>query len=335
MGRAPGRKFGIRAGPVGPRLEPTRRELPDRVRFPRPRLRGVVRGPVPCHIHAITATRGRPAMKLFDDSLNPIGVVRSDHVTREAMPLGGAPAILEFFPEFETALDAVERSSHILVLGWLHRADRTVLVSRRMRIDPDVPLMGVFASRSPDRPNPVSVSVVPLLRRERRRLFVGRLDLIDGTPLLDLKSYNPGWDGVFGARRQKPVRQSALPDRMLAGFLSRDLENHFGPDPAPPEALIGLAAVFVAIREFDVDARDQRLSVRINRSDGSLDAVVGLMGGTFSSGRVTLDMDGGPLRFRFTFEGRGLALTPKEGKSGVFAEDPAHWIGDGFHAVRH
>ncbi len=262
--------------------------------------------------------------------LNPIGFVRCDHPTRDAIPLIGAPAILETLPGFEPALDAIERSSHILVLAWLHRADRTVLVARPRRVDPGAPSMGVFASRSPDRPNPVSMSVVPLVRREGLRLHVDHLDLIDGTPLLDLKSYNPGWDGVFGARRDKRVRQSALPDELLAGFLRRDLENHLGPVPAPPAAITGLAAVFAAIREFDVDARDPRLSVWMNRCDASLDAVIGLMGGTFSSGRVTLEPLAGPARFRFGFEGRELMLVEYEGTAAVLAE-PRRWVAEAFY----
>lgn len=264
-----------------------------------------------------------------DLCLRPIGVVHSDPVARTDVPLVGGPAVLEVLPEFEPALDGVERSSHILVLAWLHRADRGVLVARPRRIDPGGPSMGVFASRSPDRPNPVSVSVVPLLRREGRRLFVEHLDLIDGTPLLDVKSYNPGWDGVFGARREKRVRQSALPDAVLAGFLRRDLQNHLGPVPASPQAALGLVAVFVAIREFDVDARDPRLSVRVNRCDGSLDAVIGLMGGTVSSGRITLVSADGPARFRFAFEGRALDLVARQGVAAV-PDDPTRWAAEAF-----
>lgn len=265
-----------------------------------------------------------------DRVLDPIGVVRCGHPTRGSIPLVGGPAVLEVRPEFGPALDAVERSSHILVLAWLHRSDRTVLVARPRRIDPGAPVMGVFASRSPDRPNPVSVSVVPLVRREGLRLFVEHLDLIDGTPLLDIKSYNPGWDGVFGARREKRVRQSALPDDVLAGFLRRDLENHLGPVTAPDEARVGLAAVFVAVREFDVDARDPRLTVEVNRCDGALDALIGLMGATFSSGRVRAVPEDGPARFRFMFEGRELLLVAREGTS-LPPGDPGAWVGDAFY----
>ncbi len=269
-------------------------------------------------------------MSAPDLVLEPIGIVHGPHSSREAIPLGGGPAVLEVFPDCGTALDGIERSSHIVVLAWLHRADRSVRVARPRRIDPDAPLQGVFATRSPDRPNPVSVSVVPLLRREGLRLFVDHLDLVDGTPLVDLKTYNPGWDGVFGARTVKRVRQSAIPDALLASFLRRDLDNHLGPVPVPPGAMAGLAAVFAAIREFDADARDPRLSACVVACDASLDAVIGLMGGTFASGRVAIATAPGAPRFLFSFEGRTLALDLRDGCDAVFAGDPSRWIADGF-----
>jgi len=269
-------------------------------------------------------------MSALDLVLEPIGIVHGPHGSRDAIPLGGGPAVLEVFPDCGPALDAIERSSHIVVLAWLHRSDRSVLVARPRRIDPDGAPQGVFATRSPDRPNPVSVSVVPLLRREGLRLLVDHLDLVDGTPLLDLKTYNPGWDGVFGARTVKRVRQSAIPDVLLASFLRRDLENHLGPVPVLPAATAGLAAVFAAIREFDADARDPRLHARVAACDASLDAVIGLMGGTFASGRVAIARTDGAPRFRFQFEGRVLALDLREGCDAVFAGDPSRWIADGF-----
>lgn len=264
--------------------------------------------------------------------LRPIGVIHSQWGTRDEVPLGGAPAMLEVFPEFEAAMDGVERSSHLVVLAWLHQADRSVLMARSRRIDPEVPERGVFGTRSPDRPNPVSVSVVPLLRREGLRVHVDHLDLLDGTPLVDLKPYDPGWDGVFGARHPKRVRQSRIPDGTLLVFLRRDLQNYLGPLAETPEARVGLAAVFHAIRAFDLPPREEALSVRTGRCDAALDALVGLMGGHFASGRVGIDPGIGKARFRFQAGDRTLTVIIREDRQEVFArEDPLRWVSEGLY----
>jgi len=262
--------------------------------------------------------------------LRAIGLVRSDYRTRDEVPPGGGPAVLEVFPEFEAALDGVDRSSHLVVLAWLHRADRSVLVARPRRIDPEGPGMGVFGTRSPDRPNPVSVSVVPIRSREGPQIRVDHLDLLDGTPLVDLKPYDPGWDGVFGARHPKRARQSRIPDGALLAFLRRDLENCLGPLAETPEARMGLAAVFRAVREFDLPPRDEALSVRVARCDAVLDALAGLMGGNFGSGRVGLDPGFGPALVRFQARGRFLALRIREDRRQVFTlDDPLRWVSEG------
>jgi tRNA-Thr(GGU) m(6)t(6)A37 methyltransferase TsaA len=74
----------------------------------------------------------------------------------------------------------------VLLLTWLHRADRTVLKTRP-RNNPAASLTGVFATRSPDRPNPVGLHRVTVLERSGSRLRVGPLEAIDGTPVVDIK----------------------------------------------------------------------------------------------------------------------------------------------------
>lgn len=122
--------------------------------------------------------------------LRAIGSVSSPLADREAAPKQGdegAPeAVLEIAPEFEPAIEGIEAGEEVLVLTWLDRADREVL-STHPRDDFSRPAIGVFATRSPDRPNPIGLHRVRVVAVDGGRLRVENLEAIDGTPVLDLK----------------------------------------------------------------------------------------------------------------------------------------------------
>jgi tRNA-Thr(GGU) m(6)t(6)A37 methyltransferase TsaA len=123
-------------------------------------------------------------------TIEPIGVVRSALTSREAAPLQGdegAPeAWLELTAAVAQGLLGITAGDELIVLTWLHRARRDVLqVHPRGRID--APLAGVFATRSPDRPNPVGLHRVAVLEIAGQRLRVAPLEAIDGTPIVDIK----------------------------------------------------------------------------------------------------------------------------------------------------
>lgn len=122
--------------------------------------------------------------------LTAVGVVRSPLVEPAAAPKQGdegAPdAVLEIEAEKLAALEGVGVGDRVLVLTWLDRADRGVL-SVHPRGDPTRPRTGVFATRSPHRPNPIGLHRVEVLSIEGRRLSVRGLEAIDGTPVLDIK----------------------------------------------------------------------------------------------------------------------------------------------------
>ena len=98
------------------------------------------------------------------------------------------------------ALDDLGQFSHIIVLYWIHRSRRPYPVKVHPRGDPRRALMGVFATRSPSRPNPIGQATVELLERKANTLKVRGLDAIDGSPVLDIKPYIPGYDSVDAAR---------------------------------------------------------------------------------------------------------------------------------------
>lgn len=122
--------------------------------------------------------------------LRAIGSVSSPLADREAAPKQGdegAPeAAIEIGAEFEAALQGIGAGDEILVLTWLDRADRDVLTTHP-RDDRSRPEIGVFATRSPDRPNPIGLHRVRVLDVDGRRLRVENLEALDGTPVLDLK----------------------------------------------------------------------------------------------------------------------------------------------------
>jgi tRNA-Thr(GGU) m(6)t(6)A37 methyltransferase TsaA len=97
------------------------------------------------------------------------------------------------------ALDGLEQFSHIIVIWYIHKSRRPFPMKVHPRGDPANKLVGVLACRSPDRPNPIGKSTVRLLKRRGNVLRVQGLDAIDGTPVLDIKPYIPGYDSVDGA----------------------------------------------------------------------------------------------------------------------------------------
>ena len=122
--------------------------------------------------------------------LRPIGVIRSRLKSRKGAPRQGdegAPdAWLEVGDSVADALDGVRAGDELVVITWLHHADRDVL-KVHPRSDTSRPLTGVFATRSPDRPNPLGLHQVTVRRVAGTRLRIGPIEAIDGTPVVDIK----------------------------------------------------------------------------------------------------------------------------------------------------
>ena len=122
--------------------------------------------------------------------LRQIGVVRSALTNRKGAPrqgYEGAPgAVIEIDSEFQRGLDGVNAGDDVIVLTWLHQGRRDVL-EVRPRNDPRNPITGVFATRSPDRPNPIGLHRARVERVDGLRLEVRALEAIEGTPVVDIK----------------------------------------------------------------------------------------------------------------------------------------------------
>ena len=140
---------------------------------------------------ARTKTATKPAAPIAaDQRLRTIGVIRSTLKSRSEAPRQGregAPdAWLEVRPSVAKGLDRIAVGDEIVVVTWLHQARRDVL-EVRPRGDKRRRLTGVFATRSPDRPNPLGLHPVTVKRIDGTRLLIGPIEAIDGTPVVDIK----------------------------------------------------------------------------------------------------------------------------------------------------
>ena len=127
---------------------------------------------------------------------SPIGIIHSPFKTPEGTPIqssgaAGAEGIIEIFREYVEGLEDLGGFSHILLLYHFHLSKRF-----NLRVKPflDDAFHGLFATRAPSRPNPIGISVVRLTMIDSEKLYVKDIDVVDGTPLLDIKPYVPEFD---------------------------------------------------------------------------------------------------------------------------------------------
>jgi tRNA-Thr(GGU) m(6)t(6)A37 methyltransferase TsaA len=130
-------------------------------------------------------------------NLVPIGVVHAPYRNPGDAPrqgrLSDLSSEIEIFPAYARGLECIERYSHLFILYWMDRANRNALSATPPGTHTE---RGVFATRSPHRPNPVGIGVVDLLDVSGRTLLVRGLDALDGSPVLDVKPYVPSLDAV-------------------------------------------------------------------------------------------------------------------------------------------
>ena len=148
-------------------------------------------------------------------TFTPVGYVRSPYSETSQVPKGlgakhDAEGELELLPDYEIGLTDIEGFSHLTVV-WVFDRSNTVELFGNVPSDEQRP-HGVFATRSPRRPNPIALTNVELLGREGRRLRVRGIDMLDGTPILDIKPYlsnipeeklRRGWLAAAEARKGK------------------------------------------------------------------------------------------------------------------------------------
>ncbi len=136
-----------------------------------------------------------------DITYKPVGIIHSPFKEPEGAPIqpsaSQARGTIEIFPEFVPGLKDLDGFSHIILLYHFHRSRKPELVVRPFM---DTESRGIFAIRAPSRPNSIGFSVVRLLRIEGNILHVEGIDILDGTPLLDIKPYVPKFDSAEAER---------------------------------------------------------------------------------------------------------------------------------------
>ncbi|WP_300998778.1 tRNA (N6-threonylcarbamoyladenosine(37)-N6)-methyltransferase TrmO [Methanoculleus sp.] len=238
----------------------------------------------------------RHCMELF-----PIGLVHSSIRSRSDMPIQGVDAEIEVFPDYAGALLGVEENSHLILVCWMHEADREVLKAVARKVSGDLPEKGVFSLRSPVRPNPLSVSVVRLRGvRDGRFLALANVDLIDGTPVIDLKPYQTGWDCVFSATghdRTEKIRKMS-PGEYRASLI-REAVNYHG--EFCPGVAVAVRIAEAATRVLERDLSVPQVSVALGADPCIADALIGITGAR--PGNRRLRCRGGT---RYVFAGPGV-----------------------------
>lgn len=132
----------------------------------------------------------------------PIGIIRTPFKSPVGVPIQppagkGIRGVVEVFPEYVEGLKDLEGFSHIILIYHFH-----LIKKSQLRVIPymDSEIRGVFATRAPARPNPIGISIVKLVKIEGNKLHVEDIDIVDGTPLLDIKPYVPEFDHRPGAK---------------------------------------------------------------------------------------------------------------------------------------
>jgi len=132
----------------------------------------------------------------------PIGVIHSEHIAAEQTPIQpiyakGCKGQAEIFPEFAAGLQDLDGFSHLYLIYHFDRAGSAKLMVRPFLQDVE---RGVFATRAPRRPNSIGLSIVELVCREGNMLHLDGLDILNGTPLLDIKPYTAKFDRIETTR---------------------------------------------------------------------------------------------------------------------------------------
>ncbi|MDG5815156.1 tRNA (N6-threonylcarbamoyladenosine(37)-N6)-methyltransferase TrmO [Chitinispirillales bacterium ANBcel5] len=127
-----------------------------------------------------------------------ISHIRSEHTIQKKTPIqpvfsSQCKGKIELFPEYTDGLQDIEQFSHIILLYWLHRTQSPVLMVKPFLEDVE---HGIFSTRAPRRPNPVGISIVRLEKRSESVLHISGVDILDGTPLIDIKPYVKRFDCI-------------------------------------------------------------------------------------------------------------------------------------------
>lgn len=161
-------------------------------------------------------------------TLNPIGYVENNISNRKDIKSPGIKSSIYIYEEYIEGLKHLDENSHIIILCYFDKSNRSTLkvFPQKYGIKSTIE-KGVFATRSPDRPNPIAISVSRLLEISHNKIIVDPLDVINSTPVIDIKPYSVDSDAIFNIEGPNKHREyHTLPEDKLYDFLSRGLNNY-------------------------------------------------------------------------------------------------------------
>jgi len=128
-------------------------------------------------------------------NLRPIGVAKNSEKEPRFGSFSGVVSEIIVDEKFTDALNGIEDYSHVIIVYWMDQV-KNYVITHRPQGNPDVPVVGIFACRCPPRPNPVAITTVELVERKGNKIKVKGLDILDGTPIIDIKPYWSIYDNV-------------------------------------------------------------------------------------------------------------------------------------------
>jgi len=132
-------------------------------------------------------------------NLKPIGVAKNSEKEPRFGSFSGVVSEIIVDEKFTDALNGIEDYSHVIIVYWMDKV-KSYVITHRPQGNPDVPVVGIFACRCPPRPNPIAITTVKLVERKGNKIRVKGLDILDGTPIIDIKPYWPIYDNVEDGR---------------------------------------------------------------------------------------------------------------------------------------
>ncbi len=137
-------------------------------------------------------------------ALKPIGFVKNTVKKPRFGKFAEEVSEIILNEKFSEGLDGVEDYSHIIVVYWMDKI-KGYVTKHRPQGNPEVPIVGIFACRCPQRPNPIGITTVKIVKRKKNKIIVQGLDVLDKTPVLDIKPYWPQYDKVSNGKIPKWV----------------------------------------------------------------------------------------------------------------------------------
>jgi len=130
-------------------------------------------------------------------NLKPIGFVKNSIKKPRFGSFADEISEIVVEEEFTDALNGIEDYSHVIIVFWMDKVKEHV-ITHQPQGNPEVPIVGIFACRCPARPNPIAITTVELIEHNGNKIKVKGLDILDGTPVIDIKPYWPIYDEVEG-----------------------------------------------------------------------------------------------------------------------------------------